>query len=34
MIVGPTVFIVRLGTWAPARLDSSKKMNCPLADRA
>ena len=28
MIVGPTVLMVSIGTGAPARIDSSKKMNC------
>ena len=30
MIVGPTVLIVSIGTGAPARIDSSKKMNCSI----
>ena len=33
MIVGPTVLIVSIGTGAPARIDSSKKMNCSIAER-
>ena len=33
MIVGPTVLIVSIGTGAPARIDSSKKMNCSMAER-
>ena len=31
MIVGPTVLMVSIGTGAPARIDSSKKMNCSIA---
>jgi hypothetical protein len=30
MIVGPTVLIVSIGTGAPERIDSSKKMNCSI----
>ncbi len=30
--VGPTVLMVSIGTGAPARIDSSKKMNCSIAD--
>ena len=30
MIVGPTVLIVSIGTGAPARIDSSKNMNCSI----
>jgi hypothetical protein len=30
MIVGPTVLMVSMGTGAPARIDSSKKMNCSI----
>jgi hypothetical protein len=33
MMVGPTVLIVSIGTGAPARIDSSKKMNCSMAER-
>ncbi len=33
MIVGPTVLIVSIGTGAPVRIDSSKKMNCSICDR-
>ena len=33
MIVGPTVLIVSIGTGAPARIDSSKKTNCSIAER-
>ena len=33
MICGPTVLIVSIGTGAPARMDSSKKMNCSMSDR-
>ena len=33
MIVGPTVFIVSIGTGARARMDSSKNTNCSIADR-
>jgi len=33
MIVGPMALIVSIGTGAPARIDSSKKMNCSIADR-
>ena len=33
MIVGPTVLIVSIGTGAPLRIDSSKKMNCSMAER-
>jgi hypothetical protein len=33
MMVGPTVLIVSMGTGAPARIDSSKKMNCSRAER-
>ncbi len=33
MIVGPTVLIVSMGTGAPLRIASSKKMNCSMADR-
>ena len=31
MIVGATELIVSIGTGAPARIDSSKKMNCSIA---
>jgi hypothetical protein len=31
--VGPTVLIVSIGTGAPARIDSSKKMNCSTGVR-
>ncbi len=30
MIVGPTVLMVSIGTGAPQRMDSSKKMNCSI----
>ncbi len=30
MIVGATELIVSIGTGAPARIDSSKKMNCSI----
>ena len=30
---GPTVLIVSIGTGARARMDSSKKMSCPTAER-
>ena len=30
MIVGATEFTVSIGTGAPARIDSSKKMNCSI----
>ena len=30
MIVGPTVLMVSIGTGAPMRIDSSKKMNCSI----
>ena len=33
MMVGPTVLMVSMGTGAPARIDSSKKMNCSMAER-
>ncbi len=33
MMVGPTVLMVSIGTGAPERIDSSKKMNCSMADR-
>ena len=33
MMVGPTVLMVSIGTGAPARIDSSKKMYCSMADR-
>ena len=33
MIVGPTLLSVSIGTGAPARIDSSKKMNCSIAER-
>ena len=33
MMVGPTVLMVSIGTGAPARIDSSKKMNCSRAER-
>jgi hypothetical protein len=33
MMVGPTVLIVSIGTGAPARIDSSKKMNCSMSER-
>jgi hypothetical protein len=33
MIVGPTVLIVSIGTGAPERIDSSKKMNCSTSER-
>jgi hypothetical protein len=33
MIVGPTVLMVSMGTGAPARIDSSKKMNCSISER-
>ncbi len=33
MIVGPTVLMVSIGTGAPARIDSSKKMNCSIGPR-
>ena len=33
MMVGPTVLMVSIGTGAPLRIDSSKKMNCSIADR-
>ena len=34
MIVGPTVLIVSIGTGAPERIDSSKKMNCSICAAA
>ena len=34
MIVGPTVLMVSIGTGAPARIDSSKKMNCSMGPAA
>jgi hypothetical protein len=33
MMVGPTVLVVSIGTGAPLRMDSSKKMNCSTAER-
>jgi len=33
MMVGPTVLMVNIGTGAPHRMDSSKKMNCSIAER-
>ena len=33
MSVGPTVLMLSIGTGAPARIDSSKKMNCSIALR-
>ena len=33
MMVGPTVLMVSMGTGAPLRIDSSKKMNCSMAER-
>ena len=33
MMVGPTVLMVSMGTGAPARIDSSKKMYCSMAER-
>ena len=33
MIVGATELIVSIGTGAPARIDSSKKMNCSIGPR-
>ena len=33
MMVGPTVLMVSMGTGAPLRMDSSKKMNCSRAER-
>ena len=33
MIVGATELIVSIGTGAPARIDSSKKMNCSIGVR-
>ena len=33
MMVGPTVLMVSIGTGAPLRIDSSKKMNCSMAER-
>ena len=33
MIVGPTVLSVSIGTGAPARIDSSKKMNWSTGPR-
>ena len=33
MMVGPTVLMVSIGTGAPLRMDSSKKMNCSMAER-
>jgi hypothetical protein len=33
MMVGPTVLMVNMGTGAPARIDSSKKMYCSMAER-
>ena len=32
-MVGPTVLMVSMGTGAPARIDSSKKMYCSMAER-
>ena len=32
-MVGPTVLMVSIGTGAPARMDSSKKTNCSMAER-
>ena len=34
MIVGPTVLSVRVATGAPARIDSSKKMNWSMGSRS
>ena len=34
MIVGPTVLRVRVATGAPARIDSSKKMNWSMGSRS
>jgi hypothetical protein len=31
--VGATELIVSIGTGAPARMDSSKKMNCSIGPR-
>jgi hypothetical protein len=33
MIVGATELMVSMGTGAPARIDSSKKMNCSTGPR-
>ena len=33
MIVGATELMVSIGTGAPARIDSSKKMNCSISER-
>ena len=33
MIVGATELIVSIGTGAPDRIDSSKKMNCSIGPR-
>ena len=33
MIVGATELIVSIGTGAPERIDSSKKMNCSIGPR-
>ena len=33
MIVGATELMVSIGTGAPIRIDSSKKMNCSIALR-
>jgi hypothetical protein len=33
MRVGPTVLMVNIGTGAPARIDSSKKMNCSMTKK-